>query len=191
MKAPINHIANLATGYQTRKAVQPEGLGTHFLLQIRDFNQERTALNLGNMIKFTPTSSGKDQVLRAGDVVFLSRGQKNFAFALPEIPEPTFASSYFFVLRPKPVISGPYLSWCLNQTIAQQHFKRLGTAGARMPVVTREVMTNLEVPVPDLRTQHKIVELNDLAVKQADLLAKLAEKKRTLVEAACLHASNH
>jgi restriction endonuclease S subunit len=140
------------------------------------------------MIRFTPSPSSSDKPLQANDVVFLSRGQKNFAFSLPDLPHPTFASSYFFVLRPEAKITGPYLAWCLNQPAAQRHFAKLGTTGAHMPIITRDVIETLKVPLPDLETQQRVAELDSLAVTQARLLAELARKKRALVNAACQHA---
>jgi len=189
MDLRISEIASIITGYQSRKAVENEQFGTHFLLQIRDFNPDRTLIKADGMVCFTPSSSSRDQPLQPDDVVFLARGQKNFAFALPKLPSPSLAGSYFFVLRPKPKVSGPYLAWYLNQPPAQHHFKRLATTGAHMPVVTRDVIASLMVPVPNLETQRKIVELDALVASHAKLLDELAIKKRTLADAACLHAA--
>ncbi len=191
MKLQTREIAEITTGYQARKAVEHEELGTHFLLQLRDFDEGRTQINTGNMVRFTPSASSHGEPLQVDDVLFLSRGQKNFGFAMPGLPGPTLAGPYFFVLRPKPSVSGPYLAWYLNQSAAQRHFKQLGTTGAHMPVVTRDVIESLKVPVPNLATQVKIVELDALAATQAKLLNELAKKKRALVNAACMHAAAH
>ena len=188
MNHPTREIASISTGYQTRKAVDPEELGTHFLLQIRDFDKDRTRIDADNMVRFSPSPSSRDRVLQADDVVFLSRGLKNFAFSLPALPPPTLASSYFYVLRPEDTITGPYLAWYLNQPVAQDHFRRLGTAGANMPIITRRVIESLKVQVPDLETQQRITELDALASTQTKLFAELAERKRALVSAACRQA---
>ena len=189
MEYKIPDIASISTGHQSRKAVGNEPFGSHFLLQIRDFDERRGSINTDGMIRFSPLSPDRDQPLQGRDVLFLARGQKNFAFAVRELPHPTLASSYFFVLRPKEIVSGPYLAWYLNQPAAQRHFKRLATTGAHMPIVNRDVLESLKVPVPDLATQRKIVELDALASAQTKLLAELAYKKRTLANAACRHAA--
>jgi hypothetical protein len=190
MDSKITDLAAIFTGYQSRKAVEHEAVGTHRLLQIRDFDQERSWVNLDRMIRFSPAISGGDKLLEQGDVVFLGRGQKNFAFALPQIPEPTLAGSYFFVLRPQRMITGPFLAWYLNQSVAQRHIKRLSTVGAHMPVVTRDMLESLKVPTPDLETQRKIIELDALATRQTELLVELADKKRALATEAAIHAAN-
>lgn len=187
LKTP--EIASISTGYQSRKAVEYEPLGTHFLLQIRDFNPDRTQIATEGMVRFNPNPSSKDEPLRSEDVVFLSRGQKNFAFALPKIPDHCLAGSYFFVLRPKRMITGPYLAWYLNQSAAQHHFKRLASTGAHMPVVSRNVIANLKIPVPNLETQRKIIEIHTLAATHTKLLAELAMKKQILADALCVHAA--
>ncbi len=58
-----------------------------------------------------------------------------------------------------------------------------------MPIVTRDVMENLEVPVPPMAIQRKILELDALASTQAKLLEELATKKRALADAACRQAA--
>ncbi|NDV61082.1 restriction endonuclease subunit S [Puniceicoccales bacterium CK1056] len=190
MDYKISEIATISAGYQSRKAIKNDPDGSHCLLQIRDFNPERTHIDPSDMIRLTPTSSNRDESLRSGDVVFLSRGQKNFAFAVPEFPEPTLAGSYFFVLRPKQEVTGTYLAWYLNQPAAQYHFKRLSTVGAHMPIVTRDVVESLKLPIPSMEIQQKIIKLSALADEQAQLLAQLAKKKHSLANAACMHATH-
>lgn len=185
MEYKISEIASIFTGYQNRKAIENEASGSHFLLQIRDLNGRRTAVDTNGMIRFSPSSPGKEQTLQAGDVLVLARGQKNFGFALGDLPHPTLASSYFFVLRPNETITGAYLAWYLNQPAAQRHFKRLATTGAHMPVVNRDVLESLKLPVPDREAQLKIIELEALAATQTKLLADLAKKKRALATGAC------
>lgn len=189
MDQNIRAIAKVSAGYQNRKAIDNELIGTHSLLQIRDFNKDRTQLDTDDMIRFTPPASAQGQELETDDVVFLARGQRNFAFAIPVLPVPTLASPYFWVLRPQESISGAYLSWFLNQPAAQHYFKRMATIGAHMPVVNRDVLENLRVPVPDRATQQKILELDSLAAKQSELLSDLADRQRKLAAAACLHAA--
>lgn len=190
MELKIPEIAAVSSGYQSRKTVEHEELGTHFLLQIRDFNPARNRIKADGMIRFTPRPSSRDEPLQPGDVVFLSRGQKNFAFAVSELPGPMLAGSYFFVLRPNSEVLGSYLAWYLNQPPARHHFKRLATAGAHMPVVTRDVIETLKVPVPDLETQQQVTELNRLAATQEALFTELAKKKRSLADAACRLAAH-
>ncbi len=191
MTRKLEKLAEVSSGYQTRKGVQERPDGTHYLLQIRDFDKTRTSVNMEGMMRISPPGMDSDSHLRTGDVLFLAKGQKNFSWCVGRLPErPILAASYFFVLRPRPEVQGDYLSWFLNQGGAHRHFARLGTTGAHMPIVRRDVLESLDVPVPDLATQRKIIELADLAEEQGKLLAELANKKRALATAACLRAAD-
>lgn len=191
MTQKLKNLAEVSSGYQTRKGVEERPNGTHYLLQIRDFNKARTSVNTEGMMRISPPGMAPESHLREDDVLFLAKGQKNFSWCVGRLPElPTLAASYFFVLRPRPEVEGEYLAWFLNQEAAHRHFARLATKGAHMPIVRRDVLESLEVPVPDLATQRKIIELADLAEEQGKLLAELAEKKQALATAACLRAAD-
>jgi hypothetical protein len=191
MKRKLKKMARISLGYQTRKGVEECPDGSHYLLQIRDFNKARTSVTMQEMMRISPPGMDPDSHLREGDVLFLAKGQKNFSWCVGQLPDlPILAASYFFVLRPLPGVSGEYLSWFLNQESAQRHFARLSTTGAHMPIVRRDVLENLEVSVPDLVTQRKIVAVADLAGRQQQLLTELAEQKRNLATGVCLCAAN-
>jgi len=57
-----------------------------------------------------------------------------------------------------------------------------------MPVVRRSVLENIEVPVPALEIQKKIVEMEKLMREEQGLLNKLVEKRKELIMAVCLQA---
>jgi restriction endonuclease S subunit len=186
----IKDLVQIRAGYQTRKEVKSTPSGTHSLLQIRDFNEERTEIDLKNITRIEPGQISEDQVLREGDVIFLSKGARNFSFAPSALPDPALAASYFFILRPARSIAPDYLAWFLNLETTKNLLRKYATHGAHMPVIRRDVLEDLEIPLPDLETQRKIVELAALAERQHRLLAELAAMKKLLATAACLRAAN-
>ncbi len=191
MQWKIKDFAQFFGGFQTRQGVKTQSDGGYFLVQIRDFGNSRTWLDPSNFAKVSPKGINPDSCLRPGDVLFLAKGARNFAYAIPEsLPSPLLAGSYFFIVRPNKSVFPPYLSWFLNQEPARRHFVQNATTGAHMPVVRRDDLENLKVPIPSLATQRKIVEFATLANQQRKLLAELAEKKDTLATAACLRAAN-
>lgn len=188
-RATIKDLVQIRAGYQTRKEVKSTPAGSHALLQIRDFNEERTRIDRDNIARIEPGAINEDQVLREGDVIFLAKGSKNFSFAPTDLPEPALAASYFFILRPSRRLSPDYLTWFLNLETTKTVLRKYATQGAHMPVVRRDVLENLEIPLPDLVTQRKIVELAALIERQGQLMADLIEKKKTFANAACLRAA--
>lgn len=187
---PIGKIAQIRAGYQTRKGIDSLPEGDHHLIQLRDFDNARTELDTRHLARIQPGAINPDQVIRDGDLLFLSKGARNFAFVPTDLPAPALAASYFFLLRPEGRVESRYLAWFLNLKSTRCLLSRMSSTSAHMPVVRRDVLADLEIPLPDLETQRKIVALADLTDHQADLLADLAAKKRMLATAACLRAAN-
>lgn len=189
------NISNLWLGQQSRVAVEPEADGSHFLLQIRDFSEDRRMIKEKQMTRYTPPSVRSGSELVAGDLVFLSRGLRNFAFVIPDslIEEcrPLLAAPYFFVIRlhEKSGVLPSYLSWFLNQESSQRYFQRFGTTGAHMPVVRREELERMPLAIPDLPSQEAIIEIDQLSMRRHDLRRELAAKELLLASTACLRAA--
>ncbi|MEM9158418.1 MAG: restriction endonuclease subunit S [Verrucomicrobiota bacterium] len=185
----LNDVSQARPGYLSRSKIEPNEKGSHFLLQIRDFDKERRTIDASGLFRFFAKPVKDESLLQDGDVIFLAKGARNFAAAVQGLPYPCLAASYFFVLRPLPKLLPAYLAWQLNQEPARQHFAKFGTSGAHMPVVRREVLENLEIPLPNIEQQRKIVAIDQLARQQTRLLAQLADKKLKLAAAICQQAA--
>jgi hypothetical protein len=182
----LAEIADIRPGYLTRKPVKPRPDGTYHLLQIRDFNPDRSAVDPTALIRFNPDSLSSAQPLQPGEVVFLARGAKNFACAVSNLPVATLAAGYFFVLRPHSKVLSSYLAWYLNQPSTLRALSRVATSGAHMPVVRRTDIENLEILLPPLPIQHTIAEIDTLMREEQSLLQELARKKQELISTACM-----
>jgi restriction endonuclease S subunit len=122
------------------------------------------------------------------DILFMARGSRNYSILLGEIPGPALAAAYFFIVRASDERLLPaFLCWYLNQAPVERYLTRHSGRGVHMPVIRRSVLENLEIPLPDLETQKRIVELELLRKVEKDLSNRLAEKRKRLIEAACLY----
>jgi hypothetical protein len=182
-------IAEVRPGYLARKPTKPRADGTHYLLQIRDFNRDRSAVDLTAILRFVPDPISSLQPLVAGDVVFLARGARNFAYAPADLPACTLAAGYFFIIHPNDQVNPAYLAWFLNQPATLRVLSRAATSGAHMPVVRRADIESLEIPVPSFPVQSAIVELDNLRRQEDDLLCDLVNKRNSLIAAACQSAA--
>jgi hypothetical protein len=111
--------------------------------------------------------------IHGGDVLFMSRGTRNLGWAIEALPEPALAPVSFYVLRPHKRVLPSYLAWFLNQGQAQTVIDQIRT-GAGTPIVQRKDFEQLEVVVPGLETQQRIVELGALQVREQELLKQLS-----------------
>ncbi len=95
MKKKVKHLAMIQIGYQFRSKIQPDPNGTHSVIQIKNFDDD-DRLDLDNLDRVTIDKTADKYLVQQGDVLFLSRGHRNFAYAITSPLHETIAASYFF-----------------------------------------------------------------------------------------------
>lgn len=182
-------IAEVHSGYHARSRIEPAEAGSHFLLQLSDFNDDRTKVDSGALIRFSPSSVRGDQELRNGDVLFLAKGGKPFGFAVEDLPGPALAAGHFFILRPTGHVRSGYLAWALNQAPARRYFAKY-SGGTRIQLVRRRALEGFPLTVPSIERQDWIIEVNRLMLRERELYEQLVIQKRKLWTAMCSVAAN-
>jgi hypothetical protein len=183
----LSKIAEIRPGYLSRGQILSTENGAYAILQIKDFNESRNQVDFTRITRFDPASRCEHQVLSKGDVLFLGKGHKNFAFPVGDLPSSTVAAGYFFVLKPDTEKFLPeFLAWYLNQPVIKKYLHKYSGRSVHIPVVSRAVLENIEVPVLPLAFQRNIVELDRLLSEEEELCRQLHEKRSLLLEAACL-----
>ncbi len=189
MKLTIKDIAEIQMGYQFRGKVETDPNGTHKVVQIRDFDGLLN-LRVEGLVTVTPKGDTARYAVSQGDVLFLSRGHRNYAMPIKDRLENTIAASYFFILRIKTDRVLPeYLAWYINQTPAQEYLHNTARRGTHMPLVPLSAFADLVIEVPGIKTQSTIVELSKLMEREQILLDQLQEKRSQLIRDACLKAT--
>jgi len=187
MKASLGNISEIQVGYQSREGIRAHSNGSHFLLQARDFNNLHQ-VDWSNLTRFTPSGSTTKSEIRQGDVLFLARGQDNFAWPVTHVTTHILAANSFYILRPdQATILPDYLAWWLNQKPAQEYIQ-LNRSGSSLPFLSVSALSRIEVPLPSIDLQRKIGELELLQKKETDLLSKYLSKKSALIKTVCLNA---
>lgn len=188
MRRKITDIADIQLGYQFRKKIEPVEDGTHWVVQIRDFDQD-LALQKDGLLRVYIDKPADSYLINKGDVLFLSRGQRNWAVAITDDLKDTITVSHFFVIKIKNAhILSEYLSWYINQAPAQEYLHTNARRGTHMPLIPLAAFTGLTVEVPDVETQKKIIELSKLMEKEKRLLSELQIKRSLLISAISLKA---
>lgn len=188
MKIALRHLAQVQIGYQARRRIEPDPGGVCQVIQIKDLDDQGT-LHTEGLYRITPESNYARYQVNKGDVLFLSRGNRNFATPVNVNLAHTIAAGYFFILKlDSPTVLPDYLAWYINSAPAQRFIKNVAR-GTHMPVVPKSALEDLEVDVPSLRTQRSIVALNELSKKERSLLQRLEQRRGELVRAFCLQAA--
>jgi restriction endonuclease S subunit len=188
MKKKIKDIAEIQIGYQFRGRLEPTPNGNYNVIQIKDLDEFQN-LRTSEIYKVNLKSDAERYIVNKGDVLFLARGQRNYAIPIKNELKSTIAASYFFILRliNKDILP-EYLAWFIKQASAQEFLRTIARRGTHMPVVPKSSFENMLIDVPPLEVQAKIIKLASLLEKECQLQNKLQEKRNLLVNAVCLKA---
>lgn len=177
----LAELSDIHSGYTARGRLDPLSEGGVPALQLRDLGMDGEAPG-PDFQRYDLGKLSDRCFVSGGEVVFRSRGAPNVAAAIPDpLPEPVVVIVPLVIVRPdRDRVLPEYLAWAINQPDAQ---RKLGAEaqGTSLRMIPMTVLENLEIAVPDLPTQKRIVELNALARQEGQLLRQLAARREELV----------
>ena len=179
----LAELSDIHSGYTARGRLDPLPEGGVPALQLRDVGTDGEAPG-PEFQRYDLRKLSDRYFVRGGEVVFRSRGEPNAAAAIHDsLPEPVVVIVPLVIVRPdRERVLPEYLAWAINQPDAQ---RRLGAEaqGTSLRMIPMAVLENLDIDVPDLLTQKRIVELNALARQEGRLLRQLATRREEFVNA--------
>lgn len=183
---PLGEVATISAGYPFRGTVDDLQHGDVGVVQMRNVDAE-AGVNWDAVQRITLPSKRAPTFLAAGDIIFTTRGARNYALALNEVPGRAVCSPHFFVIRSRDPnrIAPAFLAWQINQRPAQEYFQREAT-GSHILNIRREVIENLPVAVPPVATQHIIVALAEAVHAERAALTRLIDNRNQQLEAIAL-----
>ena len=186
LRESLGDVAAIAAGYPLRGAVDELTSGDVAIVQMRNVDAD-SGVNWSEVQRIALPSKRPPPFLAVGDIIFPTRGTRNFALALDTVDGQAVCSPHFFVMRVLDAnrIAPAFLAWQINQRAAQEYFQREAT-GSHILNIRREVIENLPVAIPPVATQHIIVALADAARSERASLTKLIENRNQQLEAIAL-----
>jgi len=164
LRTTLIHIATIQTGVFAK----PIQNGEIVYLQAKHFDEN------GELIETLYPDLNSDNriekhLLQKGDVLFAAKGTKNFAAWYDDDSIPAVASTSFFVIRlhEKNVLPG-YLTWFLNHPRTQLLLKT-HARGTSIASISKAVLSDLEIPIPDIQKQKIILKIFKLRNKEKNL----------------------
>lgn len=182
----LKDIASISAGYPLRGAVDALPSGDVAVIQMGNVNPN-TGVDWATAKRVDLPSKRSANFLAPGDVIFTTRGTRNFALALEQVPGMVVCSPHFFVMRVIDTsrLIPAFLAWQLNQRPAQEYFQREAT-GSYILNLRRDVIENVSVALPPLERQHAIMALAETARAERATLKKLIENRNHQMEAIAL-----
>jgi len=182
MHYKLNNIADIFTGQTFRSKVENNPDGEVWVIQMKDLNKNYTGISSKpNTVTFENASS--KQLLRKGDVIFLSKGNNNVAFTY-EADQPAVAVSVFFVIRVKPeVILPDYLTWFLNKPETQKYLMTM-REGASVSSIKKSIFDEMLIELPEIKKQKLIANIYKLSIREDELMSQLMEERKQFIQTA-------
>lgn len=177
----LSELCLIQTGYTVRSRLEPAAHGGVLTIQMRDIAPDGY-VNPELLTRMQLDGVADRYFVCVGDVVFRSRGERNSAVALDgRFDESALALLPLFAFRPKlDLVTPEYLAWAINRPSAQRYFDSKAR-GTNMRMIPKSAIDDLELDVPDLETQRKIVTVDALASQERALSVRAADARRKLL----------
>lgn len=185
LKKKLGDISSIQTGLFAKT----EAEGDIVYLQSKHFDEEglpKTSLHPD--LRTSPKL--EKHLLQLGDILFAAKGAKNFAVAYKNHNQPCIASTTFFIIRlNNDSILPEYLTWYINNPIVLQNIKAKAT-GTSMVSISKSVLEDLEVAIPDIHMQMAIIKIADLRKTEIKLKQDLETLNEKLIQQQIFKAIN-
>jgi len=182
IRRKISEIADVVSGLY----LQPAPYGDVCYLQIKDLLSESPEKTASKVIL---SSKNERYLLAKGDLLFAGKGT-TYLCKVFDLDIPAIASTTLYILRlsPKDILPD-YLCWYLNQptVMAMMKAQQVGTG---TPLIHKQVVEDFEIPVPNLETQQRIVELAKLQIREKELYQAIAEKRQLITNQLIMNKLN-
>jgi len=182
----LGSLANIAAGYPFRGSIDALPDGGVAVIQMANVEAD-AGIDWEAVKRVTLPTVRSASVLEPEDVIFTTRGTRNFAVALGRVPEPAVCSPQFFVMRVKDpnAVMPSFLAWQINQRPAQEYFQREAT-GSYILNIRREVIENLPIAILPIAQQRAITKLAAAAHEERAALSRLITNRNRQMEAIAL-----
>jgi restriction endonuclease S subunit len=188
MIAKLTNIVNFQSGIYEKPEPDADTLylqAVHFD-GVGNFNETVfPQLKLNNKIE--------RHLLKDNDLLFAAKGLNNFAIVYHTVIGKAVASSSFIILRltekSRRFISPEYLAWFIShdKKIKLIHGQQLGTT---IPSINMKQLAELEIDIPSMEIQHKIVKVQRLREHEQKLVEELERYKDKKIQLLLSKAKN-
>lgn len=177
----LSELVKVLPGHPFRGKIDHDPDGQTRVVLMKDVS-ENGNVDWGELIRTDLKGRRKPDWLEVSDVIFLIRGNKNFAIHLDEIPFLTVISPHFLLLKVKKnaKLLPAFLAWQINQAPAQRYLDA-SAEGTLQRSIRKGVLEDLPLVVPDLDTQRLVVKYAKAARSEAKIYMELiANREREL-----------
>ncbi len=175
----LDDLADIQMGYPFRSRLEHDPQGDVAVIQMKDID-DANLLHTEHVVRVRLPKGKAHHLLRAGDLLFRSRGRSNGAVQVLEGIGPAVLAAPMLLIRPGKVLPA-YLCWYINAPATQAQLAALAE-GTSVRMISAEALKALEVPLPSQATQQRIVQAAALAEQEQTLLARIAALRQCVTQ---------
>jgi hypothetical protein len=182
-RVDLGSVVVVRAGYPFRGSIDESIEGDALAVQMKDVDPERGVTWVG-VTRTSLAGRKHPDWLKAGDVLFVSKGARFYAVCIDEPPGPAVCSPHFFHLRvaPRVPLLAPFLAWQINQPPFQRQLQQAAEGSSQLSI-RRPVLQSLSLSVPSLADQCRIVALAELAHQERRALSQLIDNREQQLQA--------
>ena len=177
----LKELASVQMGHSFRSRLEPAPDGNVSVIQMKDLTEDNRLDNQG-LVQIDMKDLKDHHRVEKNDLAFRSRGQTNTAALMDANLDTAVIAAPLLRIRAKDnSIIPAYLCWLINQPSSQSVLQSKAT-GTAMRMIGKPALEDLEIILPSLEIQNKIIMLDRLSLDEQRLIKNIAEKNRQLME---------
>ncbi|HEU0230154.1 MAG TPA: restriction endonuclease subunit S [Burkholderiaceae bacterium] len=179
----VGALASLKAGYPFRGSIDDLADGETLALQMKDVDPDH-GVNWRGVTRTSLTGRKQPDWLKAGDVLFVSKGARFYAVCIDEPPSPAVCSPHFFHLEvaARAPLLPAFLAWQINQPPFQRQLQQAAEGSSQLSI-RRPVLESLTLCLPSLADQRRIVALASLASQERHAFHQLMHNREHQLQA--------
>lgn len=181
MRVGIGKIAVVHMGYPFRARLEMVEDGNFKVIQMKDID-ENSHLDVRGLVPVSLPEVNNMHRVEKGDVLFRSRGRVNTATLVDaELVGVVVAAPLLCIRVKKDKVMPEYLAWYINQPGPQGYLSSQAT-GTISRMINIKAVEAMEIEIPPLEQQKRMVAIAQLANREQELLQQLAKKRKIYVD---------
>lgn len=176
-------VSYISSGYPFRGKIEESNESNVKVVQMKDVSPDNP-IDWSQCLT-AELNGRRADYLRSGDILFVARGNRNYAVQIDAIPDglQAVASPHFFVIRLQDKSLTPeFLTWFLNQMPCQQYFEQ-NAEGTMAKSIRRGVLERTPITIPSLEKQAAIVNLHNSHIQQQRVIQQLLVNSEQMMSA--------
>lgn len=173
----LAEVASLQAGYPFRTTVEEVVSGDVLVVQMKDVGPE-IGVDWAGAIRTRLAGRKQPDWIHEGDILFAAKGARFYAVCAGAPPGRAVCVPAFFHLRVQAEgqVDPRFLAWQINQSPCQRQLLQAAEGSSQLSI-RRPVLEQLELSIPAVEQQRRIVALAELAHRERRALQRLIDNR--------------